>query len=326
MSRFAIPAAVSAAMISAAVLPLAGSSADASPTPEPAAIDAQFVATESGSDTAAGTDTSEAAAVSSTQNLTYGGSLRNILDVYTPAVVAAAPRGTALTPTVVLVHGGSWTHGDKTSMTRAANALVGEGYVAIAVNYTFVDSEGWPAQRQDVRKAIRWIQDNAEELHVDVERLVVLGSSAGGEIAASALTKGNGSKYGRGLVMLSAPVDLAVVAAATTGTKGARDLARTVKRKLVDCRGLSSKACTKLLTKRSALSRLDERDVPSLLIAAKREWVDPQSSKNFRKAAKKAGLKSKLVMVSGSAHGLNNWDKAWPAVREWIADRMAARS
>lgn len=314
MARYSVPIVTSLALIggTAAFVGAGGPSNAAAAAGSPPA---QVVAVPA-SDTA---DTGSATIV---RHYKYGDHSRNVFDAYLPAEVGSARYGSALTPAVVLVHGGSWTHGDKISWADEAQQLVQEGYVAIAVNYRYAQDAPWPAQRTDLRTAIRWVKSHHKGLHVDPDKIVVLGTSAGAEIAASALTKGSGSKYARGLVSLSAPADLALVAANTTGTKGSATLARIVTRDLLRC---ASSFCSSLYAKRSAATGLDRKDPPSLIFASEGEWVDPLSSIRFRKAAKAEGLKSKLILMPGSRHGMYYWDDAWPTIRTWIAKRMAAQ-
>lgn len=321
MARFAVPIITSLALVSgaAAAVGVSGASTDAAASVADAPPNAAEGSTSVSSPIALiSEDTSSATAI---RHYRYGDDTRNALDVYLPGKVASAAYGSALTPTVVLVHGGSWTHGDKSSWAETAKQLVDEGYVAVAVNYRFAQDAPWPAQRTDVRQAIRWVRKHHNGLHVDTDKIVVLGSSAGAEIASAAVTKGNGSNYARGLVSLSAPSDLGLVAANTTHTKGSAGLARIVTRELLRC---ATSLCPSLFEKRSAASNLDRNDPPSLVFASAHEWVDPLSSVRFRKAARAAGLTSKLILVPGTRHGMYYWDDVWPTVRKWIAKRMAA--
>jgi acetyl esterase/lipase len=244
----------------------------------------------------------------------YGSHERQQLDVLAAARSTGSAKGPR--PAVVLVHGGGWIKGDKSKMHAAARDLVGEGYVAIPVNYRLAQHAAWPAQREDVQQAIRWVQENADLIDVDTSRIVVLGSSAGAEIAAAALTEGDGSRYARGLVALSGPMDLALVVA------GAGGLATVVTDQLLRC---DPDDCAEKLKTSSAISRLDSRDPASLVIASRDEWVDPRSSYRFHERARKTGVPSDLHVLSGRQHGMDYWDRAWPVIRDWIAQRMAAR-
>lgn len=255
------------------------------------------------------------------RHYTYGERPGNELDVYLPASVAVAKPGVALTPTVVLVHGGSWTRGDKTDMKKQAQALVDGGYVAISVNYRLAPDARWPAQRKDLVNALRWIRARALDLHVDTSRIVVLGSSAGGEIAAAALTQGVGRKLARGLITFSAPTDLALVAQDTTLTEDSAELAVTVTRDLLGC---EEDECEERFQQRTVFDNLDPQDPPALVFASQREWVDPQSSIRFHQVALAQGVESRLILFPGRRHGMAYWKDAWPIVMEWLDQRMAA--
>jgi acetyl esterase/lipase len=63
--------------------------------------------------------------------------------------------------------------------------LAGRGVAVAAVSYRLAPAHRWPAQRDDVRAAVDWVRANAPRLGVDPERLVLLGRSAGAQIAAA---------------------------------------------------------------------------------------------------------------------------------------------
>lgn len=241
----------------------------------------------------------------------------NTLDVYTPTS-ATARRADSL-PAVVLVHGGSWIRGDRTDFAGPALQFARAGYVAISVNYQLATHAAWPAQRDDVRDALEWVRDHAESLRVDTDRIVVVGSSAGGEIAASALTKDHGADLARGLVTLSSPLDLALVASGGSLGSTSAELASVVDNDLLAC----ADACTARYGPASAASALDARDVPLLLITSISEWVDPASTVAFHTAAIAAGLESRLVLLPGTAHAQGYWPEVWPTISDWVAAHTA---
>lgn len=241
----------------------------------------------------------------------------NTLDVYAPTS-ADARRAVSL-PAVVLVHGGSWIRGDRTDFAGPAVQFARAGYVTVSVNYRLATHAPWPAQRDDVRTAIEWVRSHADRLHVDTKRIVVVGSSAGGEIAASALTKGHGSDLARGLVTLSSPLDLGIVAKGGPAGAPEAELASVVDNDLLAC----GADCTEKYRTASAASALDDRDVPLMLITSLGEWVDPASTIGFDVAARAAGLESRLVLLPGTAHAQGYWDEAWPTISDWVAAHTA---
>lgn len=108
-----------------------------------------------------------------------------LLDVYEPAERSdqGANRGR---PAIILIHGGGWTSFDKTTMRGMANFLAREGFVGFSVDYRlFHDGENrWPAQLEDVQRAVRWVRANAGKYGVDPERIGAFGHSAGAQLAA----------------------------------------------------------------------------------------------------------------------------------------------
>jgi acetyl esterase/lipase len=256
-------------------------------------------------------------ATSSPKTYSYGThGYRNTLDVYTPS--RAQGRTGRELPTVVIVHGGSWIKGNRTTMAPESRQFAGLGYVAISVDYRPATDAAWPAQRTDLRRALRWVRSHASDLNVDVDRIIVLGSSAGAEIAASALTYGHGSDLARGLITLSPPLDKRIVVASADETRAAARLANVVTDDLLGC---TPRRCPDKYTASSPKTHLDRTDVPSLMFASRHEWVDPQGTYDFHAKARKVGLRSRLVVLEGSVHARDYWDRAWPTIRDWVAAR-----
>jgi acetyl esterase/lipase len=103
------------------------------------------------------------------------------LDVYEPAT-----RGTETSPAVVLIHGGGWISMDKSTMRGMAQFLARSGFVAFAVDYRLFAAKVnlWPAQLDDVQRAVRWVRAHAAEYNVNPERIGAFGHSAGAQLAA----------------------------------------------------------------------------------------------------------------------------------------------
>ena len=103
------------------------------------------------------------------------------LDLYLPAARATGVRS----PAVVIIHGGGWTNGDK-GASREFNigtTLAKAGYVAASVNYQIEGAERWPTNLLDCKNAVRFLRAGAERHGVDVDRIGVIGGSAGGHLA-----------------------------------------------------------------------------------------------------------------------------------------------
>jgi acetyl esterase/lipase len=103
------------------------------------------------------------------------------LDIYQPAA-----RGNAIRPAVVLIHGGGWTSLDKSTMRGMGQFLARSGFVAFAVDYRLLQGSQnrWPAQLDDVQRAVRWVRANAAKYGVNPDRIGAFGHSAGAQLAA----------------------------------------------------------------------------------------------------------------------------------------------
>jgi acetyl esterase/lipase len=123
-----------------------------------------------------------AEAVTVQENVVYGsvdGSDLH-LDIYQPAATAENH------PAVILIHGGGWISGDKSTMRTMGQFLARHGFVGFAVDYRlFQDKKNlWPAQLDDVQRAVRWIRANAAKYGVNPNEIGAFGHSAGAQLAA----------------------------------------------------------------------------------------------------------------------------------------------
>lgn len=118
---------------------------------------------------------------------------------------AATTAGRA--PCVVLIHGGGWDAGDRKQMPELSFWLARRGIAVAAVSYRLAPQNTWPAPREDVLSALAWLKARASELAIDPLQLVLIGRSAGGQIALAAAYTADDPAI-RGVVGLYAPSDL----------------------------------------------------------------------------------------------------------------------
>ncbi|GAB5558650.1 MAG: hypothetical protein SynsKO_02970 [Synoicihabitans sp.] len=103
------------------------------------------------------------------------------LDLYLP--LGHVPHRSANLPVVVWIHGGAWRGGSKNHGGHARR-LVNRGYIVADINYRLSSTAIFPAAIQDSRAAIRWLRAQADTYGIDADRIGVMGSSAGGHLAA----------------------------------------------------------------------------------------------------------------------------------------------
>ena len=101
-----------------------------------------------------------------------------LLDIYTPPGGDRAPA-----PGVVVIHGGGWHGGDRTEFDGLSRYLAARGYVVVSMDYRLAPVWRFPAQRDDLATAMTAIETRAGEMGLDPTRLVLLGRSAGAQLA-----------------------------------------------------------------------------------------------------------------------------------------------
>lgn len=85
---------------------------------------------------------------------------------------------------VVILHGGGWRSGNRTHHYPLAQALALRGYVCFTPEYRLSTEALYPAAVHDVKAAIKWVKRNGAKYDIDTNKVVVLGFSAGGQLAA----------------------------------------------------------------------------------------------------------------------------------------------
>jgi len=136
------------------------------------------------------------------------------LDLFRPAAVG--PSAERPLPAVVYLHGGGWRQGarDMTSpafrdwqpglLTRVAAA----GFAVVCPDYRLSGEARFPAQLDDVQRALDWVTDRGAEHGIDAGRILLWGDSAGGHLAALAALRGGARSGIRGVVAWYPVTDL----------------------------------------------------------------------------------------------------------------------
>ncbi|OZE99208.1 alpha/beta hydrolase [Rhodococcus sp. 15-2388-1-1a] len=140
-----------------------------------------------------------------TNDVEYGSTLPNsFLDIYIADDDPSVGR-----PTYVTVHGGGWIVGDKTDGAPSADSggaswagpMLDAGYNVVSVNYAFAPSYRFPTQTIQLGQAMQFLEANADGYGLDMSRVVLAGTSAGGHIVGNYATVQTNSDYARSLGM-----------------------------------------------------------------------------------------------------------------------------
>ena len=103
---------------------------------------------------------------------------RQKLDIY-------APPDARNLPVVFWIHGGGWVTGDKSEVQLKPQAFVDRGFVFVSTNYRMLpDDVPMETIVGDVADSLGWVHDHVAEYGGDPNRILVMGHSAGAQLAA----------------------------------------------------------------------------------------------------------------------------------------------
>lgn len=103
------------------------------------------------------------------------------------------PAGAAETPLLVTLPGGGWRICDRAHHRSWGHYLASRGIAVLTLEYrtaTF-EQKAFPEALDDVRAGLRFVRERAEQMRIDVDRVALLGTSAGGHLASLAALTGD---------------------------------------------------------------------------------------------------------------------------------------
>ena len=248
------------------------------------------------------------------RNISYGdvGGEKLLLDAF-----YLQPKAPTLRPAVIWVHGGGWSAGNKDAFSVSARALALQGYICFSINYRLAKNgrNCWPAQLDDVHRAVRWVRAHAGNYDIDPNRIGAIGHSAGGHLVTclgtretrdnsdAALTKY--SSRVNCVVDMSGPVDLVNWENPVGG-----DIVRNL---------LGGTLAERPEAARDASPRnfVDAQSAPFLIIHGQLDGiVPPHQAERLDAALRTAGIESRLLMFKDEGHVLTKKENADQMVRE----------
>ena len=217
-----------------------------------------------------------------------GNSLR--LDLYLPEKGLNPPL-------FVWIHGGGWTHGDKSQVNSAVVGLATAGFAVASLNYRLGGITLHPKQVEDIKGAVRWLRANAKQYGYHARRVGVGGGSSGAHLAlllglSGGVTSLEGevgdhlseSSRVQAIVDLYGPSDLQ--AFAEVKPRFRRDTPEDIQRSA------------------SPLRYLSQDDPPLLILHGDQDGVVPlDQSRLLHERYQQAGLISELHVLHGAGHG-----------------------
>ncbi|NJX16471.1 alpha/beta hydrolase [Tamlana crocina] len=223
------------------------------------------------------------------------------------------------TPVVLNIHGGGWNHGEKESQT-GFGSFFKNGFAVANVEYRLANVAKAPAAIEDIRCAFIYLFKHAEELNIDTDKVVLMGSSAGGHLALMAGLLENNRMFDANCKAYEGEIKVAAI----IDKFGPTDLTMATQNKTVIRWVGHQVSNNRFMRAISPVFQVSEDSPPVFIVHGDKDPIVPYSqSKLLYNKLKDYGVKVKLVTVENGKHGrfsekdnLVVMDEIWTFLKE----------
>ena len=203
-------------------------------------------------------------------------------------------------PCIIIVHGGSWSSGDSQQLPELNSYLALNGYNVAAINYRLAPKYQTPAPVEDIGNAINYLCKHADELHIDSSKFVLLGRSAGAQIALLAAYTLHNARI-KGVIDLYGPADMVWGYSIPSNP-----LIMDSRRVMINYIGGSYDAVPQKFAACSPLEFVDKHSVPTLIIHGENDvLVSPEHSRRLNKKLQQNGILHYYLKLPWATHGFD---------------------
>ncbi|MBM3787431.1 MAG: alpha/beta hydrolase [Acidobacteria bacterium] len=216
---------------------------------------------------------------------------------------ASVPDGKGPFPTVIIVHGGGWVNGTKTSYVPPLFEPLTKGnFTWFTINYRLAPAHQFPAALDDVNAAIRWVKKNAKKYKADPKRIALMGESAGGHLVSLACAQGKGETKVAACVPFYGVHDI-VARSKKMGEPGVNI------EKFLGVKGMGAADIEKMRAA-SPIEYVHKNMPPFLNIHGTEDKAVPYDQSPLMCAKMKTvGVACEVFTVEGAPHGVGPWEK-----------------
>jgi acetyl esterase/lipase len=239
------------------------------------------------------------------------------------------PDGPGPFPAAILVHGGGFDEGSKSTNVRPLfEPLASAGFAWFSIDYRMAPAFRFPQAIEDLNSAIRWVKSNAAAYHVDVSKIAIVGESAGGFLVNYAGTHETPDTRVAAVVDIYGPVDYAKLALLRRDHPERFNMT-SINRHMSNGGSIRFFGADQLddagLAKLRAISPIFavHKGMPPFLCihGTKDDQVAFEQSTEMCDAMHKVGVRCELIVVEGGGHGMGGWRA--PEMQHWKPEMIA---
>ncbi|WP_019509156.1 alpha/beta hydrolase [Pleurocapsa sp. PCC 7319] len=178
------------------------------------------------------------------------------------------PLSSGKYPGLIVIYGGAWRQGNPSDYEYFSRYIAAQGYSVIAIDYRHAPQYQFPSQLEDVQTALNFISDRADELEIDLQRVAIIGRSAGAQLASIVAYQNQSQIKFQAIINYYGPVNL-VYGYRNPPSPDPIDTRQV----LEDFLGGTPETKLKLYQQASPIKYLKPNLLPSLLIYAQRDHL-----------------------------------------------------
>jgi len=213
------------------------------------------------------------------------------LDFYRPE-----HSGDQTLPLLIYIHGGGWRGGSKRNgmINNYGQIFIKQNNAVASISYRLNSAHPYPDQNNDVACALTYLTAHAADLHIDTRKIILMGESAGGELASYAALHGPSQNYRY------------AVPAGVIDFYGVSDFTRIVNssRPDLNARRFLGPNYTQKAAEASPISYVTSHAPRFLLLHGENDKIVPaEQSKLLHDKLVSAGVDATYIRLQSAAHG-----------------------